>query len=1623
LELLETRALLTINAPFLHDTGTLTINAPDVADIVNIEEVTPGFITVSINAGEDSFVKSYGKSAVSRLVYRGNGGDDQFFNQTDLKVTAYGGAGDDLLVGGLGDDSLRGEDGDDQLIGRDGDDLLIGGAGADILRGDAGVDKLRGEAGDDSLIGGDQADDLRGGAGDDTILGEGGNDHLDGESGQDSLWGGAGDDSLSGGTENDLLHGGDGNDTLRGDEHDDQLFADGGSNTLLGGSGNDLLVGADQVDVLRGNDGNDELRGHGGDDRLDGGKGVDLLLGGSGDDTLDGGDDDDSLQGGAGDDVLSGGDGDDRLHVDSGNNVLNGEAGDDVLIGADGSDTLRGGAGDDRLTGRGGKDHLYGDAGADLLLGGDGDDSLEGGDGDDSLKAGAGDDRLVGGDGDDRLHVDSGDNFLSGGLGDDTLTGANGSDTLIGGAGNDRMSSRGGDDRLYGNAGDDLLLGGSGNDSLEGGEGDDSLKAGAGDDRLVGEEGNDRLHVDSGNNFLDGGLGDDILTGADGPDTLIGGPGNDRLTSRGGDDLLFGNLGDDLLLGGNGDDSLEGNEGDDIVRGGHGDDTLEGGEGHDLLSADSGANLLIGGEGNDELIGGRDSDLLYGGAGDDTIDGQAGDDTIEGDIGNDVLRGGDGNDSLKGNQGDDVLMGEAGDDDLLGNEGSDTIGGGSGNDLLFGSTGPDTLTGGQGDDILRGDAGDDRLDGGEGDDRLFGGEGNDLLRGGAGVDNLRDEQGNDALVGGKGDDSLHSGPGNDLLIGGEGKDWAFGSMGDDLLIGGTTLYDDNFEALDNLLARWSSGETYVNRVANIEHASAEFYFESLATVFDDHVPDELIGDSGDDLFFVTGAAGVYNPLAAHAGTDHHHAAPSDQSHGSGGHHHGSTPILTEPPVLEGFALIDALDDVRDRGEHERVHTLIPHADDPAKRREHLSLFQLVRYQDVTHTAIASGAWSDSSIWANGVVPSQDAHVLIPIGVEVTVDAVLADPVFSVRVDGALRYATTVNTELRVDTMIVSPTGRLEIGTAANPVQRHVTARLRFTDSAEIDRGWDPFGVSRGLITHGSVEMHGAEIASRVALAGPGAAGGTALTLVETPTGWRVGDQIVITGAHAGEQEVRTILAITGRTVQVEPLSFSHAPFGPGLELHVGNLTRSIVIDSEATQIHRQGHTMFMHNRDVHLSNVGFENLGRTDKSRVINDANVDGDWNLTPGSGLNGRARYAVHFHRNGGLDDGNPATVRGSAVVNSPGWGFVNHSSNVNITDNVAYRVNGAAFVTEAGDEVGLFQGNLAIASTGTDERTDSRTHAQDFGHTGDGYWFQGPAVRVVDNIAAGVHGSGFIYYSRGLIENGVTRKFDASNLADPSIADADGLVLVDHVPVGQFANNVAYASKVGLTVRYHLRNSPHPLGSVLEDSILWNNTTGVSLPYTNQTTLRNLKVLYELGDLPDDGIIGNDVTRDITYENLTVTGYYRGINAARAGESIIDGGTFSNKFDIVIRPPTSNDRLVNVKGGIQFITLPESIIGATQANVVAKFDDVAVKGLGIEHLFFNNRIVLNYGENVDREIFFSAQNPDAIPFPEAKPHIPSQYVGLTSQQLLDQFGKAIGGKLVAAGPLATLWNDFDLL
>jgi Ca2+-binding RTX toxin-like protein len=91
-----------------------------------------------------------------------------------------------------------------------------------------------------------------------------------------------------------------------------------------------------------------------------------------------------------------------------------------------------------------------------------------------------------------------------------------------------------------------------------------------------------------------------------------------------------------------------------------------------------------------------------------------------------------------------------------------------------------------------------------------------------------------------------------ILIGGQGTDTVDGTLGENILLGGYTIYDSHPRALNAILKEWSSNTPYATRTARIETGTgglnSSFYLSS-ATAFDENAVDTILGGSGEDWFF------------------------------------------------------------------------------------------------------------------------------------------------------------------------------------------------------------------------------------------------------------------------------------------------------------------------------------------------------------------------------------------------------------------------------------------------------------------------------------------------------------------------------------------------------------------------------------------------------------------------------------------------------------------------------------------------------------------------------------------------------------------------------------------------------
>jgi len=539
-----------------------------------------------------------------------------------------------------------------------------------------------------------------------------------------------------------------------------------------------------------------------------------------------------------------------------------------------------------------------------------------------------------------------------------------------------------------------------------------------------------------------------------------------------------------------------------------------------------------------------------------------------------------------------------------------------------------------------------------------------------------------------------------------------------------------------------------------------------------------------------------------------------------------------------------------------------HGDDSSMHAEHMAALSLVTRSESTKVAIGSGDWFDPSIWADGEIPGDDDRILIPEGINITYGNISDAEFFTIRVDGTLSFATDQDSQMIFDTVVVSPTGTLEIGTEETPVDPSVNIDLIVAANGPIDTDWDPQLLSRGLISHGRTEIHGMEKDSHEKVLDDPMAGDTFVTFAEAPEGWQVGDTIVIAGTTydgyskatndvestflGSQDEVRQITAIDGNRISFdEPLLYDHDTPRDDLKTSVANYTRNVSFESEdadTLDVSERGHVMFMHSDNVEVRYAEFDELGRTDKSLAAFDAS---DF-ATILSDSNVKGRYALHIHRAGTEEDDSPVVLEGNAVFGSPGWGIVHHDSHAILENNATYNTFGAGIVSESGNETGIWTDNIAILAPGIDglapkqAATNDKIAEFDLANSGDGFWLQSRLIEVTDNVAASVN-TGFNYFHRGayIDDGGGQIQHSADDFIFPEAVYYDETLESIISPILVSSGNETFAANMGL---YVLKGNPdqgHDVRSTIEDFTAWSVRDGIQLHYTSHYTLNNIDLI----------------------------------------------------------------------------------------------------------------------------------------------------------------------------------------
>ena len=609
--------------------------------------------------------------------------------------------------------------------------------------------------------------------------------------------------------------------------------------------------------------------------------------------------------------------------------------------------------------------------------------------------------------------------------------------------------------------------------------------------------------------------------------------------------------------------------------------------------------------------------------------------------------------------------------------------------------------------------------------------------------------------------------------------------------------------------------------------------------------------------------------------------------------------------------------------------------DSAKMSEHMALLDLLPEGSATHVAVNNGSWFNPDTWKDGVVPDDNADVLISEGVSVFYNKKSDASLHTVRVDGTLKFAHDADTKMVIDTFIVTSEGTLEIGTQNQPIQSDKTVEIIIADNGAIDLKWDSKQLSRGLVSHGKVTMHGMEKTTHLKLELDAMAGDTELLLENVPKNWQIGDRIVLTGTHyvpwgtsstgapnrymGTQDEELQITDIDGKRIILDrPLQYDHDTPNDDLKASVANYSRNITFKTENFENipnNQRGHVMFMHSNDVDVRYAEFFELGRTDKAKALDDFDLkggrtserilDADGNTIPGEQTNIRGRYSFHLHQTGVGYDDKPAVAIGNAVWGSPGWGYVHHDSHAVMNDNAAYDVYGSAFVSETGNETGEWKNNIAIKGEGMWRNIKFGANNQDVGVQGNGFWFQSRMIENVDNIAAGMSGMGVAYFHRGVD----TINPQTENLINPEIARYTNTVSDEVPPIALFTENEVFASGKALHIAKLDPKQGHDIRNIVTDFTGWEVQNGIHLEYTRHYTLKDITLLASDKTTQPNAIgvrFGNE-TEDMTVANFQVDSFNQGI-ALKEGKDndsfiFVDGNLANNNRNLVSNTTNISD------------------------------------------------------------------------------------------------------------------------
>lgn len=461
-------------------------------------------------------------------------------------------------------------------------------------------------------------------------------------------------------------------------------------------------------------------------------------------------------------------------------------------------------------------------------------------------------------------------------------------------------------------------------------------------------------------------------------------------------------------------------------------------------------------------------------------------------------------------------------------------------------------------------------------------------------------------------------------------------------------------------------------------------------------------------------------------------------------------------------------------------------------------------------SVQDGPWSEPATWKPARIPKQGDRVKISGGTTVVYDVQSDAAIRLLQVVGTLRFARDRDTLLNVGILKVQSSNEcteggfacdfenvtkageplappstdmptLEVGTLDEPIPAKFTARIRL----HYFEGMDKDDAPAIVCCSSRMELHGAPLARTWSkLDRTAKAGDAVVTLADDPDGWKVGDEIIVTGSErsghnrhrndpdAVRTEERLITRIEGRTLHLDaPLT--HAHYGEGeFRSEVANLSRNVIVES-ADPDGVRGHTMYHAFSQGGISYARFAHLG---KESVL--------------------GRYAIHYHLVSDTMRG--SQILGAAVVDSHNrWITIHGTEYLVVRDCVGYRSVGHGYFMEDGTEVyNVLDRNLGVQAY-MGKRLPKQVLPFD-PNDGAAFWWSNGRNTLVRNVACENDEYGFRYDMQH-------SRYFSSHL---SMTMPDGerrVVDVRTIPIWRFEDNESHTEGLyGLVVAANGNQQP---------------------------------------------------------------------------------------------------------------------------------------------------------------------------------------------------------------------------